>query len=93
MDVSLQTDFLEESEEMDIGDLDLEGIEKSYLDKALYFTQEQVSLLKEAILKAKFSNSLGIHSSSFKETKKYGEDSGKKPGRKSNKHRVADVGR
>ena len=94
MDVSLQTDFLEESEEMDIGDLDLEGIEKACSDKALgYVPQEQVSLLKEAILKAKFSNSLGIHSSSFKETKKYGEDSGKKPGRKSNKHRVADVGR
>ena len=79
---------------MDIGDLDLEGIEKVCSDKALgCVPQEQVSLLKEAILKAKFSNYLGINSGSFKETKKPGEDSGKKLGRKSNKHRIADVGR
>ena len=78
---------------MDIGDLDLEDIEKECSDKAHgYIPQEQVSLLKEAILKAKFSNSLGINSGSFKE-KKSGEDSCKKPGRKYNKHRVADVGR
>ena len=49
--------------------------------------------MKEAILKAKFSSSLGINSGSFKETKKSGEDSGKKPSRKSNKHRVVDVER
>ena len=79
---------------MDIGDLDLEGIEKACSDKVKgYVPQEQVSLLKEAILKAKFSNSLGINSGSFKETKKSGEDNGKKPRRKSNKHRVADIGR
>ena len=79
---------------MDIGDLDLEGIEKACSDKDHgYIPQEQVSLLKEAILKAKFSNSLGINLGSFKETKKFGEDSGKKPGCKSNKHRVADVER
>ena len=79
---------------MDISELDLEGIEKYCSDNVKgYVPQEQVSLLKEAILKAKFSISLGINSSSFKETKKSGEDNGKKPGHKSNKHRVADVGR
>ena len=70
MDISLQPDFLEESEEMDIGDLDLEGIEKAYSDKVQgYVPQEQIILLKEAILKAKFSNSSGINSGSFKEIK------------------------
>ena len=78
---------------MDIGDLDLEGIEKACSDKAHgYVPQEHVSLLKEAIIKAKFSNSLGIKLGSFKE-KKSGEDSYKKLGCKSNKHRVVDVGR
>jgi len=41
MDVSLQTDFLEESEEMDIGDLDLEGIEKACSDKALGYVPQE----------------------------------------------------
>ena len=94
MDTSLKPNFLEESEKMDIGDLDLEGIEKAYSDKVKgYVPQEQVSLLKEAILKDKFSNSLSINSSPFKETNKFDEDNGKKLRRKSNKHRVADVGR
>ena len=94
MDTFPQLELLDESEEMDISELDLEGIEKSCSDNVKgYVPQEQVSLLKEAILKAKFSSSLGINSGSFKETKKSGEDNGKKPGRKSNKHRVADVGR
>ena len=40
---------------MDIGDLDLEGIEKACSDKVKgYVPEEQVSILKEAILKAKF---------------------------------------
>ena len=94
MDTSLLPKFLDESEEMDIGELDIEEIEKAWSDKVKgYVPQEQVSLLKEAILKAKFSNCLGINSGFFKETKKSGEDNGKKPGSKSNKHRVADVGR
>ena len=33
MDTSLQPDFLEELEQMDIGDLDLEGTEKACLNK------------------------------------------------------------
>ena len=70
MDVSLQPTILEDSEEMNIGVLDIEGIEKACSDKALgYVPQEQVSLLEEAILKDKFYSSLGINSSSFKETK------------------------
>ena len=41
MDVSLQPDFLEESKEMDIGDLDLEGIEKSCSDKSLGYVPQE----------------------------------------------------
>ena len=79
---------------MDIGELDLEGIEKSCAEKDKgYVPQEQVSLLKESILKTKTSNSLGINSRSFKETKKIVEECGRKPGHNSNKQRVADVGR
>ena len=94
MDTSLLSDILDESEEMDIGELDLEGIEEAYSDKVKgYVPQEHAILLKEAILKAKFSSSLGINSGSFKETKKSGEDNARKPDRKFNKHRVVDVGR
>ena len=94
MDTSLLPDILDESEEMDIDELDLEGIEEACSDKVKgYVPQEHVSLLKEAILKSKFSSSLGINLGSFKETKKPAEDSGKKPGHKSNKHRVAKIGR
>ena len=94
MDTSLLSDILDEFEEMDIGELYFKGIEKSCSDKVKgYVPQEQVITLKEATLKAKFSSSLGINSGSFKETKKSGEDGSKKPGRKSNKHRVVDVGR
>ena len=94
MDNFPQSKLLDEFEDMDISELVLEGIEKSCSDKVKgYVPQEQVSLLKEAILKDKFSSSLGINLGSFKETKKSAEDSGKKPGRKSNKQRVAYVGR
>ena len=42
---------------MDIGDLDLEGIEQAYADKGkCYALQEQVILLKEAIIKARLAN-------------------------------------
>ena len=86
--------MLDEIEDMDIGELDLEGIEKSFSKKDKgYVPQEQVSLLKEAILKAKTSNSLGVRLGCFKETKRITEECGRKPGHKSNKQRVADVGR
>ena len=95
MDILHQEEVLDEIEDMDICELDLEGIEKSFskIDKG-YVPQEQVSLLKEAILKSKTSNSLGISVGSFKETKRIAEECGWKLGRcKSNKQRVVDVGR
>ena len=78
---------------MDIRELDLDGIERSCSDKdSGYVPQEHVSLLKQSILKSKTSNSLSISSGYFKETKRITEESGRKPGRKSNKKRVVDVG-
>ena len=82
MDIFQQKEVLDEIEDMDIDELDLEGIEracsKKYKD---YVPQEQVCLLK-AILKDKSSTSLGINLGSFKERKKIVEDCGRKPGRK-----------
>ena len=64
----------EEVEDMDIGELDLEGIEKACIEKDKgYVPQEQVSLLTEVILKARTSNLLGISSGSHKDTKKKAE--------------------
>ena len=46
---------------MDLGELDLEGIEKYYTQKGKgYVPEEQVSLLKEAILKEISSKVLDI---------------------------------
>ena len=79
---------------MDISELYLEGIEKACFEKDKgYVPKERVSLLKEAIMKAKKSTSLGVNYGSFKEIIKIAEEGGKKPARKSNKQRVADVGR
>ena len=78
MDFIQQKELMNDVEDMDISELDLEGIEKSCSEKDKgYVTQEQVSLLKEAILKAKFSNYLGINLGSIKETKKKQKSVGK----------------
>ena len=78
MDILQQEEALDEIEDMDIGELDLEGIEKSFSKKDKgYVPQEQVSLLKESILKAKTSNSLGISLESFKETKRIPDECGR----------------
>ena len=64
---------------MDIEELDLEGIEKECTEKEKGIEmQEQVSLLKESILKSKASNLLGINLGSHKETKKKAEEQGRK---------------
>ena len=63
MDIFQHEEVLTETEYMDIRELDLDGIERSYLDKdSSYVPQEHISLLKESILKSKTSNSLGISS-------------------------------
>ena len=75
-----------EIEYMDLGELDLEGIEKSCIEKGKgYVPQEQVSLLKESILKEISSNTLGTSSGAHKETKNKYEENGRKISRKTNK--------
>ena len=84
----------EEAEDMDIEELDLEGIEKECTEKEKGIEmQEQVSLLKESILKSRASNLLGINLGSHKEKKKKAEEQGRKTDRKTIKHGVANVGR
>ena len=52
----------DEEEDLDIGDLDLEGIEKSYVDvEHGYVSQVWVILLKEEIIKARKISQLGFN--------------------------------
>ena len=70
MQEMVEPDTGEEVEYMDIGDLDLEGIEKACVDKGKGYTpQEKVILLKEVIVKARGSNQLGISLGSHEEMK------------------------
>ena len=72
-------EYQEEAEDMDLGELDLEGIEKACTKKYKgYVLQQQVSLLKGAIFKSRASNLLGISSGSHKETKKKAEEQRRK---------------
>ena len=84
-----KTDSGDEAEDMDIDDFDLEGIEKACVDKGkVYAPQEQVIILKEAILKDRLSNQLGISSRSHKEIEWKYEELSKKKGRNTNKRRL-----
>ena len=79
---------------MDIGDIDLEGIEQAYADKGKgYVLQEQVILLKESIIKACLSNQHGISFGSHNETQQKFEEPSKKTRRKTNKHKAIEVGK
>ena len=79
---------------MDIGGLDLEGIEKDCTDvEKGYVPQEQVILLKESILQYQASKQLGIISGYHKETKRKFEELAKKARQKLNKQRVSEASR
>ena len=55
--------IVEEVEEMEIGDLDLDAIEKAVADKCKgYVFAKQVKLLEEAILQVNPSKTMGIDS-------------------------------
>ena len=74
-------------EDMDLGELDLEGIEKAYDNpKTWYIPFNQITLLKEALIKNKGVRGLGVVSDSMKG----GE--GKRRGRRSNSQRIQDTG-
>ena len=72
---------------MEIGELDLDGIEKAYdnLQKE-YIPFEQIALLQEALIKTKGARGLGI----APEPMKGGET--KRRGRRPNAQRIRDVG-
>ena len=53
----VETETMDEEEDMDIGDLDLEGIEKACVDvEQGYVPKEQVILLKEEIIREREMN-------------------------------------
>ena len=80
-DESIGQESKEEVKDMDLGELDLEGIEKACTKKYKgYIPQQEVSLLNEAIFKSRSSNLLGISSGSHKETKKKAKEHGRKTG-------------
>ena len=68
----------DEAEDMDIWDLDLEGIEQA----CAYVLQEKVVLLKESIINERETNQLGITTCSHKENKRKYEDPSENTGRK-----------
>lgn len=75
------------TEEMEIGELDLDGIEKACDNLTEeYIPFEQIALLQEAIIKTKGSWGLGI----APEPMKGGEN--KRRGRRSNAQRIREVG-
>lgn len=83
----------EDLEEMEIGDLDLDAIEKATTDKDKGFVPaEQVHLLEEAILKANPRRAMGLEQGSGRENKRKQPESAEKRGRKSNRQRIAEVG-
>ena len=72
---------------MDLGELDMEGIEKAYENlKDGYIPFQQMVLFKEALIKTKWAWGLGVVSKSMKG----GE--GKRRGRRTNAQRNQDVG-
>ena len=78
---------------MEIGDLDLDAIEKAMVDKDKgYVPADQVRLLEEAILMSNPSHPMGIEIGTGRENKRKQPESGEKRGRKSNRKRIAEVG-
>jgi len=84
---------MEEIEEMEIGDLDLDAIEKVVADKGKgYILAEQVKLLENAILQTDPSWTMGIEAENGRENKQKHPEPGEKRGRKSNRQRIVEVG-
>lgn len=73
---------------MELGDLDLDGLEEACVDKILdSIPSQKFSLLGEAILKKKSLKHLGIVSESLRETEGKKKGRGEKWGRRSNLRR------
>lgn len=71
----------EEGEDMEIGELDLDGIEKACKDSVEgYIPCQQVSLLREAIIKSKMIKYLGVMTKKRKYVDEKQNISGEKKG-------------
>jgi len=80
-------------EEMDLGELDLDELEKECDKKGKgYISRRQLELLQEAIVRSKASHQLGIASDPQKGSKRKPPEEELKRGRKSNKQRIAEIG-
>ena len=75
-------------EYMDLGGLDLVGLESAYSDKALErIVPQQITLLEKAIIKAKAMKSLGVSTKSLKDPE------GKKKAKKETRCKHSNVQR
>ena len=89
----LERDTGDEVEDMDIGDLDLNGIKQAYEDaEKVYVPQEQVILLKEVFIKSRETNHLEINPGFDKDSKRKHEEMARNSGRKSNKQHIVTIG-
>ena len=78
---------------MEIGDLDLEGLEAAFLEKIpTQIPPQQVSLLEKAIIQDKNMNSLGVVVESLKDTDGKKKQKKEKWGRPRNVQRIKAIG-
>ena len=81
------------SKDMEIGDLDLDGLEAAFFDKTpTYIPPQQVSLLEKAIIQAKNSSSLGVVVEFLKVIDGKENQKKEKRGRLSNVQRIKAIG-
>ena len=83
----------DEAKEMELGDLDLDAIEKECekVGKG-YVPREHIELLQKAIINSKLGRELGISVEPQKGSKRKSQEEDQKKGRKSNKQRIAEIG-
>ena len=82
----------DEAEEMELGDLDLDAIDKE-CEKAVkgYVPREHIELLQKAIINSKVWQELGIRMEPHKGIKRKSAKEEQKRGRKSNKQKIAKI--
>jgi len=76
----------EEEEDMEVGELDLDEIEQACLNPVEgYIPSQQVTLLRDAIIKVKKTKILGVNSEQKKDPEGNRKNAGDKRGRRSKK--------
>ena len=89
----MDDDQPEETEDMDLGGLDLDAVEQECNKKGKGFVpSRQIELLQAAILKTRASLHLGIAKEPQIASKRKQPKEGEKRGRKTNKQRIVEVG-